>query len=289
MRFVSVAAAAAVAVAMALLGQPALAKDPIGARAMAMAPASWTGFYFGGDLGVALGSQTYSFTDLGGAAWNTCGPCGNYYDTVSLSGGQKSGLLGGAHIGYDWQFAPRWLLGAEGDFTWTGLDRSVSAALSENPSYPVVNANGLAFETKVKWLASLRGRVGWLANPASLIYATGGIAWADVEENADAVCPTGVGLCHFTTDLTGAPLSISKTRTGFVLGGGAEWEFAAHWRGRAEYLYYGFNGTDGGTSPFLATGGGPVACTAVPGNCNAQYTFGNLYIHTFRLGFSYTY
>ena len=294
MRFFSAVAAALTALATIALTQVALAADmPVKARMVApaaIAP-SWTGFYFGGDIGGAwMRGQNYTFDDLGGAAWNTCGPCGFYYDTASLNSGRASGILGGLHLGYNWQFSPAWVFGAEADFLGTSLKGSATGVLSENPAFPVVNPNGLSFETKVRWLASLRGRLGWLATPTWLIYATGGVAFANVKKSANATCPAGVGLCVFTTELSGAPLSVNKTRAGFVVGGGAEWEFAAHWRGRLEYLYYGFNTTDSGSTPFLATGGGPLACLGpTAANCNAQYSFGRFNIQTVRVGLSYAF
>ena len=96
--------------------------------------------------------ENYTFSDLGGAAWNSCGPCGDYYDPTALSGGRKSGLLGAIHAGYNWQFAPAWLIGVEGDFTWTHLNQSVTGTLS-SPGYPVVNSAGLNFQTDANgWL-----------------------------------------------------------------------------------------------------------------------------------------
>jgi outer membrane immunogenic protein len=290
-------------VATAALTQFALAADlPIKAPPIAPAPVvaapSWTGFYIGGDFGGAwMSGQDYTFADPGGAAWPTCGPCGWYYDPVAVSGGRDSGIIAGIHVGYNWQFAPAWLLGVEGDFTWTNLDQSVTGVLSNNDTtplaiapIPVVNSSGLFFKTSVNWLASLRGRVGWIFDPAWLVYATGGVAWADTNQQANATCPAGVGLCVFSTELSGAKFSANKTQTGFVVGGGVEWQFASHWRARLEYLYYGFDNSLSGSSRFLATGGGPLTCVSpTSNNCNAQYTFGDFHIQTARVGISYAF
>ena len=292
MRSFHLAALAAVA-AIGFASIASAADMPVKAQAYKAVPAplapSWGGFYIGANVGGGwMSGQEYTFADLGGAAFNTCGPCGAFYNPTALSGGRESGLLGGIHAGYNWHFAPAWLIGVEGDFTWTHLNQSVTGTLS-SPGFPIVNSAGLNFETDVKWMASLRGRLGWIANPNWLVYATGGVAWANIDQSANATCPTGVGLCVFTTQLSGAPLSLNKTRTGFVVGGGAEWEFASQWRARLEYLYYGFDNSDSGSSQFLGTGGAPVACVSVPGNCNAQYTFGRLNIQTVRVGLSYAF
>jgi outer membrane immunogenic protein len=269
---------------------PRKAPDPI---SPAPIPYGWTGFYAGFDIGAGrMSQQDYTFTDLGGAAFDTCGPCGAFYDPAALSGGSKNGLVGGFHGGYNWQFAPAWLLGVEGDLTWTNLNHSVTGILS-SPGFPVVNANGLLFKTDVNWMASLRGRLGWIVNPAWLVYATGGVAWASMNQQANATCPVGVGLCVFTTGLAGAPLQLTNTQTGYVVGGGVEWQMPAtalgQWRARAEYLYYGFNNADSGSSNFIGTNGSPNVCVSVPSNCNAHYTFGNINIQTVRFGLSYAF
>jgi outer membrane immunogenic protein len=35
--------------------------------------------------------------------------------------------------------------------------------------------------------------------------------------------------------------SLSKTLSGYVVGGGLEWAFLNHWSVRAEYMYYHLN------------------------------------------------
>src|SRR5262249_14795097 len=132
--------------------------------------ASWTGFYVGGDIGGAWqNSQTFLFSDPGNAALNSCAQCNLPYQTEQLSAGGKSGLLGGFHVGYDYQGGAAFVLGAEWDFMWTSrLNQSADAPLfSDATSFtssaivPVVNSS-LHFETQTKWLTSLRGRAGYL-------------------------------------------------------------------------------------------------------------------------------
>ncbi len=128
---------------------------------------SWTGFYLGGDIGAGWANGTnHTFADPGNAAFNSCSNCLLPYQSEALSGGQTSGVLGGVYLGYNWQFAPTWLVGVEGDFTWTDLKQSVNAPLfsdagSTSAIIPVAGSN-LNFETDLKWLASLRGRAGYV-------------------------------------------------------------------------------------------------------------------------------
>ena len=259
---------------------------------------SWTGFYIGGDIGGArMSSQNYTFADPGNAAFDTCGNCIVPYQNQVLSGGSDSSIIGGLYLGYNWQFAPTWLVGVEGDFSWTGLKKSVNGPLlsdsgSSSTIIPVAGSN-LSFQTEVQWLATLRARLGWLIQPNWLVYATGGAAWAHADVSANATCPVstldGCGLSL----LSGAAFSSSTTLTGYVVGGGVEWQIpmtalGGHWRARVEYLYHGFNQSQSGSALFVNGTGAPVACNITP-TCSALYGLGDFNIQTVRAGLGYAF
>src|SRR6478609_2110277 len=90
------------AVLVALAGQAVAADIP--ARPYAKAPAytapavvyNWTGFYIGGHVGGAFGG------DSNGLQSN------------------DARFLGGVQVGADYQFAPNWVVGVEGQFSWLG-------------------------------------------------------------------------------------------------------------------------------------------------------------------------
>ena len=82
------------------------------------------------------------------------------------------------------------------------------------------------------WLASARGRIGYLVTPDIMAYATGGAAWAKINYSAVSTAP-GIGYSAITNS--------SSTQTGYVGGGGLEWMVTDNWTVRAEYLYYRFN------------------------------------------------
>ncbi len=253
---------------------------------------SWTGFYIGADVGAGrMRSTDYTFDDPGGAAFFSCGPCGPAYDPTTLSGGGKTGWLAGGRFGYNWQFAPMFLVGLEGDFQWANFKQSASAGLTELPFFPVIPGSNLSFETKVRWLASLRGRLGFVQNNW-LIYGTGGVAFANINFNANAQCPPPAipGGCVFLGLGTTSPFSQTTTRVGYALGGGFEWQVpGSHWRAQAEYLYYGFNKSTTGSSQFIAVpGGGPLPCIITP-TCSANYSFGKVDIQTLKLGIAYAF
>jgi opacity protein-like surface antigen len=144
-----------------------------------------------------------------------------------LSQGGNLGAVGGLHGGYNWQVASAWLLGLEGDFSWTSL--------SETRSVPTIGPGSSATMSATNdWLASLRGRIGFAGAGNMLLYVTGGVAWAGVEFNG-----------HMTRlilpDTFVADASSLATRTGWTFGGGAEWMIDPHLMARLEYLYYGIN------------------------------------------------
>ena len=92
------------------------------------------------------------------------------------------------------------------------------------------------------------------------------------------------------TLLSGAAFSSSATLTGFVVGGGVEWQMPdtalpGHWRARLEYLYHGFDQPQSGSSLYINGAGAPLLCHVGPPTCSAQYGFnGNFNIRTVRAG-----
>jgi outer membrane immunogenic protein len=72
---------------------------------------SWTGFYLGGNGGFGGDKFQYPFT--------VGGPIPALGITAATSGTSSlnsSGFFGGGQAGFNWQAAPTWVLGAEGDF-----------------------------------------------------------------------------------------------------------------------------------------------------------------------------
>lgn len=73
-----------------------------------------------------------------------------------------NGWLGGAHLGYNWQ-SQRWVYGVEADLQWTGQDGDVAACLG---------AACAKVSYELDWFGTLRGRLGYLLQPRSLLYVT---------------------------------------------------------------------------------------------------------------------
>jgi outer membrane immunogenic protein len=234
------------------------------------------------DIGIGWAtSKDNRFADPNDVAFEACGPCflgGFGPQDITLRG---SGILGGVHAGYNLQITPVALIGIEGDFTWTGIKPSsntpLTAFFAPGVLSPAAGSN-LNVQTTIDSLASVRARAGFVQKNW-LAYVTGGVAWADLDFNANAFCSNPA--CNSFTVQSSS--SINKMRTGVVWGGGFELQApASSLRARVEYLYYAFNGTDSASPLWI---GGP--CQGSP--CVANFGSGNVSVQTVRLGVSYAF
>ena len=226
MRYLSIAVIAAASTIT--FTQLAFAADlAVKAPAPAPLPPSWTGFYIGGDIGGAWSRNTGTFSPLPTPIdFGVFGVAGN-------NGG--SGFIGGFHAGYDWQFAQIWVAGIEGDWSWTRARGSFSQPMSANPPPGTLVNSFVNMSSTLDWLASIRGRVGYLVLPNLLAYGTGGVAWGKFDYAAsDSNGFSGVS--SYTTSA-----ALSSTQAGYVAGGGLEWAITNNWLLRGEYLYYRLN------------------------------------------------
>jgi outer membrane immunogenic protein len=227
-------------------------------------PPSWTGFYIGANGGWGWSSFDTAFVpDPNGdliADGDLAGP--SAFNTRT-----HGGVFGG-QIGYNWQIG-NWVLGVEGDFdaaSISGTQNSIGTA-PNSPTLPT--ANVVSVTQTIDWLASIRGRIGAPWGPG-LLYFTGGGAWEGVKSD-QVVSSFG----------DTAAANVSSTRSGFVIGGGYEWQFAQHWNVRGEYLFYDFAGTDTNSLTL------PDCNLTTPGTCNVALTNGKNNISVGRIGMNY--
>jgi outer membrane immunogenic protein len=181
-------------------------------------PFSWTGWYIGGNLGVAWtqGSVSDSF--------------GN-----SFSNAQQAVFIGGGQVGANYQI--NWLvIGGEADFDWLANNHNSSNAVV------VPSVGALQVSTNDRWITTVAARVGVAANNW-LFYAKGGGGWV------------GVDNFTLTNVTTGVSISGSNNRgdSGWLVGAGIEWAFAPNWAAKIEYDFLGLN-----NSTFTVPVGTPV-------------------------------
>src|SRR5579864_5812317 len=210
------------------------------ARPRIAAPAepafSWTGAYLGGSIGGRWSDVTWTTTSVQGPTSQVPPD-----PVTSVTGFDSSTFRGGGYLGYNWLFAPQWLIGVEGDLAWGNSGNTRGGIPGTFPSGPPSFANPSAAgidssRISEDWDGSIRGRIGFLIAPTWLAYATGGAAWQSVELNA-----TCNGLANnFPASWCGSvnrSESVSHTATGFTVGGGVEANLAGNWLARAEYRY----------------------------------------------------
>lgn len=231
----------------ALLGTialPALAADMPGRRIVKsptyIAPPmfTWTGVYAGLNAGYSIADQKTN--TIGTTGFSSLIPGG--IAPVSL-GTDGNGFAGGAQVGVNFQFGSI-VTGLEADIQY--VDQAKTARFTGNPV--LGTALTTSARSELKWLGTLRGRVGFAADRL-LVYGTGGLAFGEVEASGGVVGVAAPGLVWAGSN--------SATKTGWAAGGGVEYAFTDNISLKAEYLYY-----DLGRSTFTAAGNAAVRATA---------------------------
>jgi outer membrane immunogenic protein len=193
------------AAAFIAFAAPAFAAD-LPARPYAKAPAytapevvyNWTGFYIGGNIGGAFAGDS------------------------SLQGSDGR-FMGGVQGGFDYQFAPNWVIGAEAQYDWLANNNNNGVLFPGSGTVVTANSNQLG---------SVTGRLGYTWGPA-LLYAKGGFAWRD-NSNVGVFNTAGAAVPFATT---------GNQKNGYTVGAGLEYMFAPNWSAKAEYQYYNFGST----------------------------------------------
>ena len=208
---------------------------PTKARVKALPPVmtwvNWTGFYIGAHGGAAYGRDDIGFTGYG-----------------QTSGTRSAGLLGGGQIGYNYQMANKFVLGVEADASWAnikggrtcGTDTGLNAAGLPGGFSPFF----MTCDTKVIWLASATGRLGY-AWDRSLLYVKGGAAFINETVSANCIVgpfnvPGNIRTCNNQAGALVNSISTSDNRVGWTVGFGGEFALTPNWSAKAEYNYMDF-------------------------------------------------
>jgi len=164
-------------------------------------------------------------------------------------GMDRDGFIGGGQIGYNWQSNSPWVWGLEADISYTDIksNRSVITA----PLAPGVGTLTNNFSSRMEYFGTVRGRVGY-AWDRTLVYATGGLAYAEVENNAAFFGPSPA---NPVLQFAGGN---RDTKTGYTVGGGIEHAWMGNWTVKAEYLYYDLGATTVAVNVIPLSGGGGI-------------------------------
>jgi|SRR5690348_8264215 len=149
----------------------------------------WTAFYVGGHVGGAFGRRTIF--------------------------GDDSRFLGGLQVGGDYQLAPNWVVGIEGQYSWL-------AGGAQTARFGIFN---LTRDRHA--LGSITGRLGYASGPA-LLYVKGGYAYQDTTYAVTSLARSA-----------GFTLNGNK-ESGYTIGAGLEYLVTPNWSTKIEYQYYNF-------------------------------------------------
>jgi outer membrane immunogenic protein len=206
---------------------------------------NWTGFYVGGDVGVAGVAQNFTSN----FSQQSLAPDLN--NNIQNNPFATTPFVGGGHVGFNWQFAPSLVAGVEGD--WQSVRASHSFcrqtdAFGNTCEEGDSSERGLASAGgELDWVATARARLGWVTGPV-MLYGTGGAAFADVKSSLALNCQaSGCGVDFFNP--LSASASPSTHKTGWVAGAGIEWMFAQNWIVRGEYQHIDLGSVSSTLSP----------------------------------------
>lgn len=191
-------------------------------------PPQWAGGYaglHGGYIGEA---------DIDGI-FDSADTANNDTERLFLEDLDVEGGVLGVHVGYLWQGRNNIVFGVEGDFSAAIADDRIKDIENDSPG---LGDGQDSAKIDLEYIATLRARLG-VASDSLLVYATGGLAYANAEykatnatrpgEDNEGSVPVGSG----TTDIDDV---------GYVVGGGVEKAFnESGLRVRVEGLYYGFD------------------------------------------------
>jgi outer membrane immunogenic protein len=167
--------------------------------------------------------------------------------------GDLDGFIGGGQVGANYQIG-NVVLGVEGEYSYSDVKKEISLV-------PFFGAGDL--KVRNEYYITATGRLGY-AFDRVLVYAKGGAAWT--REKWDV------------NDGVGGAITGRFSRTGWLVGGGAEWMIFGNWSAKVECNYVYFGEIDEtaftSTSAVLATGGATGVTSAnhlIKGGINYRF------------------
>jgi outer membrane immunogenic protein len=259
-KFISLAAVAVSAV----IGIGAASAADLPVRIYTKAPAvavpvyDWAGFYAGINGGYGWTARTSDITYYG------IDPGGPFLANRDR-GFNANGVFGGLQIGYNWQ-RDRLVFGIEGDFELSAIKDRFTQIVG--PAFDFERDTFLG-KMNVNYFGTVRGRLGYSLD-RSLVYVTGGFAFADIDQRQDSIPPPdrlALGAVPVFREQNGI-------RTGYVVGAGIEHKFDPSWSLKGEYQYLNF-----GSDPLNGVVPGAPVILTTSGIANS--------FHTIRVGLNY--
>ena len=178
----------------------------------------WTGTYVGLQVGSGHSESGLKFCDTGGCPMLTISP---YEFSPSVNS-----ILAGGYLGYNYQMG-RFVLGVEADLMAAQGNNAYASAVM--PSTP------FGHEVEQSYFGTFRARAGGLVSSQLLVFATAGVAFADLTMDNPTCGTCGTG---------GTTKFIDNSFTGWVIGGGLEYAASSSIHFKFEYLFSKFGEED---------------------------------------------
>ena len=235
----------------AMIAGSAMAADmPLKAPPMVAPVYSWTGFYIGANVGYSWGKGNSSYNDPNFADFGAPG--------LNPLSEKLDGVIGGGQIGYNWQANSNWVLGLEADIQGSGergksyFSDPYSVGVDCDVFCSTVSGT---MHAAIDWFGTVRGQVGVLATPTTLLYATGGLAYGGVNSSGTITDACFSGLAAGCTPGSWG-FANTSIKAGWTAGGGVEGVIpnSTNWTWKVEYLYLNL-GTVSGSGLEAGVGG----------------------------------
>jgi outer membrane immunogenic protein len=180
---------------------------------------NWTGFYIGAHVGYGWNNLKWTDTDTSTFTLESDTEPPDRSGPEVLVEQSANGIIAGGTIGYNYQFGRHWVIGAEGEFSYSDVSDSSSVHTESFTN---------AFETNSDWVGTFALRAGF-AWKKLLFYVKGG----------GAVTHQEYKLNHTVLD-EGSPNPVDRfnadnTWVAPMAGGGIEYMINCHWSVKAEY------------------------------------------------------
>jgi outer membrane immunogenic protein len=214
--FVIVSCVSAAALESAVAADIPYVRNP----APADVPASWAGFYLGGQVGYGADS----------VRWRNLGTSTFFSPLNSVTRDRGSGVIGGGQLGYNFQYN-RFVFGIEGSASAADFDRSFAS-----PYFPATDV----WSSKLTWLGTVTGRVGY-GFDTWLPYIKGGFAAGTVETS-------------LRDNALGVISQSSTVHSGWTVGGGVEFKLTRQFSLGLEFMHTDLGRSNDINGPSTAPG-----------------------------------
>ncbi len=156
---------------------------------------------------------------------------------TSSTGTRLNGFFSGGQLGYNWQFADRWVAGLEADLEGGGIRGGGGGFTGFTPAAvypPFAVATTVSFNRTLEYLGTVRGRLGYAITPTMLFYATGGLAYGGISTSTTV----RQSLTPSTFTSAAATSDFFSNRFGWTVGGGVKSALTGELSAKLEFLYY---------------------------------------------------